>query len=105
MTSIVGKLLAAALIVSSAAPALAGEVGHREANQHARIAQGIEHGRLTPREAARLERREGRIHRQVRNERARYDGHLSRAERRQVNHEQNRVSRRIYRAKHDGRHV
>ncbi|HEX7625393.1 MAG TPA: hypothetical protein VF400_17575 [Anaeromyxobacteraceae bacterium] len=105
MTTIVGKLLAAALIVSSSAPALAGEVGHREANQHARIAQGIEHGRLTPYEAARLEHREGRIHRQVRSERARPDGHLTRGERRQVNHEQTRVSRQIYRAKHDGRHA
>jgi hypothetical protein len=105
MTSIFGKLLAAALIVSAAAPALAGEVDRREANQQSRIAQGVESGQLTPRETARLERKEGRIHRQIQNERAANGGRLTPAERRQINREQNRVSRQIYRAKHNDRHM
>jgi hypothetical protein len=105
MTTTFGKLLAAALILSTAAPALAAEVDHREAHQQGRIAQGIESGRLTPRETARIERREARVHQQIQNERRANHGRLTRAERRHVNHEQNRLSRQIYHAKHDGRHA
>jgi hypothetical protein len=105
MNSIVGKLVAAVLVVSTAVPALAAEVDSRAAHQQHRIAQGVESGRLTPREVARLERKEARIHRQVRSERAANGGHLTRAERRQINREQKRVSRQIYRAKHNGRHA
>jgi len=105
MTTMFGKLLAAALIVSTAAPALAAEVDRREAHQQGRVAQGIESGRLTPHETARLERREAGAHRQIQNERRANHGRLTRAERRQVNHEQNRLSHRIYRAKHNGRHA
>jgi hypothetical protein len=105
MTSLNAKLLAALLVVSAAAPALAAQVDHREANQQARIAEGRESGQLTHRETTRLERKEARIHRQARYDRAANHGHLSRAERRHVNREQNRVSRQIYRAKHNARHV
>jgi hypothetical protein len=105
MTSVVGKFLCAALIFSSAAPALAAEVDRREGNQQARIGQGVESGQLTPHEAARLERKEGRINRQINRERAANGGHLTAAERRQVNREQDRTSRQIYRAKHNDRHM
>jgi hypothetical protein len=105
MTSIFRKLLTAALIVAAAGPALAGEVDRREANQQARIAGGVERGQLTPRETARLERKEARIHNQIQRERAANGGRLTPAERRQINREQNRVSRQIYRAKHNDRHM
>ena len=105
MTSPNAKLLAALLVVSAAAPALAAQVDQREANQQARIAEGRQSGQLTNHETGRLERKDARIHRQVRYDRAANHGHLSRAERRHVNREQNRVSRQIYRAKHNARHV
>ena len=105
MNSIVAKLVAAAVIVSSAAPALAAEVDRREANQQARIADGVRSGQLTPGETARLERKEARIQRQIQSERAANGGHLTPAERRQINREQDRVSRQIYRAKHNGNHM
>ena len=105
MTSLNAKLLAALLIVSAAAPALAAEVDQREANQQARIAEGRQSGQLTHRETPRLERKEARIHRQIRYDRAANHGHLTRAERRHINREQNRVSRRIYHAKHNHRHA
>lgn len=105
MTSLNAKLLAALLVVSATAPALAAEVDHRGAHQQARIAEGRESGQLTHREASRLERKEVRIHRQIRYDRAANRGHLTRAERRHINREQNRVSRRIYHAKHNHRHA
>jgi hypothetical protein len=105
MTSLNAKLLAALLVVSAAAPALAAEVDHREAHQQARIAEGRGSGHLTHRENARLERKEVRIHRQIRNARLTKGGHLTPAQRRHVNREQNRVSRRIYQAKHNHRHA
>ena len=84
--------------------AMAAEVDRRETRQQERIGQGVESGQLTPGETARLERQEQRIDNQVKAERAANGGHLTAAERRQVNREQNRESRRIYAAKHNARH-
>jgi len=105
MTTLNAKLLAAALIVSAAAPTLAAEVDQREANQQGRIAEGVKSGQLTPGETARLERKEARIDRQIKADRAANGGHLTPAERRQINREQNRVSRQIYREKHNAKHM
>jgi len=105
MTNLTGKLLAALLTLAVAAPALAAEVDQREANQQARIAEGVKSGQLTPRETARLERKEARIDRQIKADRAANGGHLTPAERRQINREQNRVSRQIYREKHNAKHM
>ncbi|HZZ84121.1 MAG TPA: hypothetical protein VFE30_06260 [Anaeromyxobacteraceae bacterium] len=105
MTTTFGKLAAAALILGLAAPAFAGEVDARQARQQERIAEGVESGQLTPRETARLERKEARIRREVRRDRARNGGKLTPAERAKVNREENRTSRQIYRAKHNGEHM
>jgi hypothetical protein len=103
MTTAFGKVLAAALVIAAASPALSAEVDRREANQQGRVAQGVASGQLTPGETARLERREARIHREVRRERTLNGGTLTPAERARVNRQQNRLSRQIYRAKHNGR--
>ncbi len=77
-------------------------INHRQRYQQRRIAEGIENGSLTPREASRLERQETRINARERADRA--DGNFTRQERRQVNRSLNRESRRIYRQKHDAQH-
>ncbi len=105
MKTIAGKIAAAILVVGLAAPVLAGEVDRREANQQARIAEGVESGQLTPRETARLERKEARIDREIQRDRARNGGTLTPAERAKINHEQNRTSRQIYRAKHNDKQM
>ncbi|HEY1418653.1 MAG TPA: hypothetical protein VGF41_12150 [Myxococcaceae bacterium] len=93
------------LVVSALSSlAMAAEVDRRENRQQERIGQGVESGQLTPGETSRLERQEQRIDNQVKAERAANGGHLTAAERRQVNREQNRESRRIYAAKHNARH-
>jgi len=56
---------------------------------------------LTPRETARLERKEARIQREIKRDRAANGGHLTPAEKAKINRQQNRVSREIYREKHD----
>jgi hypothetical protein len=79
------------------------EVGQRERNQQERIAQGVKSGQLTAGETAHLEGREAHINKEVHNERAANGGKLTSAERRQVNRQEDRTSRAIYRKKHNTR--
>jgi hypothetical protein len=79
------------------------EVGKRAENQQDRIAQGIKSGQLTAGETAHLESNQAKINKEVRNDRAANGGKLTPQARRQVNRQQNRESRQIYRDKHNGR--
>jgi len=72
----------------------------REFNQQRRIGNGIKNDRLTPRQGARLERQQMRIHRQMRTMRAHHNGRLTMKDRRVLRHRKNIASRRIFRAKH-----
>ena len=76
------------------------EVGRRQENQQDRIAQGIKSGRLTAGQTANLEGREAALNQEVRADRKFNGGHLTGAEKRQVNRQQNHLSRAIYRGKH-----
>ncbi len=105
MTTRIGMTVAAVLAIGLAVPALAGEVDRRQANQQGRIAEGVESGQLTPGEAARLERKEARIRRQINRDRAANGGTLTPAERARINREENRTSRQIYDARHNDRHL
>ena len=90
------------MVLSAAAlPALAGtpRLDTREHNQRERIAQGIGTGELTRPEARRLARGEVRLHRHERIARA--DGVVTGAERLRLQRNAERMSRRIYRQKHD----
>jgi hypothetical protein len=77
-------------------------VDAREANQQRRIAEGIQSGQLTPREAARLERGEARINRME--QRAKADGVVTPRERARLHGALNHESRAIARQKHDAQH-
>jgi hypothetical protein len=101
MTSTHGKILAAVLAVSTYTTAFAAEVDRRQANQQARIAEGVKSGQLTPHETARLERKEAKIRREVRRDRAANGGKLTAAEKARVNRQEDRTSRQIDRAKHN----
>jgi len=76
-------------------------VNKRQRNQQRRIGQGIKSGQLTPGEAARLEAREAKIQRDKR--KAKSDGTVTPAERRKLQREQNRASRKIYQLKHNSK--
>jgi hypothetical protein len=79
------------------------EVGKRAENQQDRIAEGIKSGQLTAGETAHLESNEARINNEVHNDRAANGGKLTAKEKQQVNRQQNKMSRQIYRDKHNGR--
>jgi hypothetical protein len=79
------------------------EVGQRERLQQERIAQGVKSGQLSAGETAHLEGREANINKEVHNERAANGGKLTSAERHQVNRQEDRTSRAIYRKKHNAR--
>jgi len=74
-------------------------VSHRQAEQQARINQGVQSGKLTPEEARtlRVEQRLVRITKRA----MRADGVVTPRERRVLNRQLNRTSRDIAREKHD----
>ncbi|HEY7616053.1 MAG TPA: hypothetical protein VH744_04560, partial [Terriglobales bacterium] len=78
--------------------------GQRKENQQQRIGQGIKSGELTAGEAARLEAKEARLNRETRRMRAQNGGPLTPEQKARVNRQQNRVSKQIYRQKHDRQH-
>jgi hypothetical protein len=101
MKSPIATAFLTAVVLS--ASALGAEVDNREANQQARIAQGVKSGELTPGETAHLEHREGRINNEIARDRAANGGHLTAAERGRVNRQQDRTSGAIARDKHNAR--
>ncbi len=100
-----GKLIlsAAALIALSVSPAFAQNINQRKTNQQDRIANGVKSGQLTPGETAKLERQQKSINHEEHNMRKADNGHLTAADRRQLNRRQNRASRNIYDKKHNNR--
>jgi len=95
------KIVLAAALAAISVPAMAGTPGldAREHNQRQRIAQGIRSGELTRPEARRLIAGERRLHRQERF--AKSDGVVTPRERARLQQDADRMSRRIYRQKHD----
>jgi len=79
------------------------EVGQRQENQQDRIAQGIKSGQLTAGETSKLETNQAAINQQVKDDRHANGGKLTPQEKTQINKEQNKQSKNIYRAKHNGR--
>jgi hypothetical protein len=105
MKRIVVSMMMGALLLGGVSNVLAqNEVNDRQRNQQKRIGEGVENGSLTPAETARLEKQESAIHHEVKTERQANGGTLTAQERRQVNRQQNRESKRIYRQKHDAQH-
>jgi hypothetical protein len=78
-------------------------IHQRKENQQDRIAQGVKSGQLTPRETANLENKEAAINQETRADRKANGGKLTQGEKAQINRQQNRTSRQIYRDKHNAR--
>lgn len=108
MTTLNRFLLTASLVAGLSTAAVAQstyqqrhEINQRKYNQQARVAQGVRSGQLTPHEAGRIERQEGRINREEHAMRAADGGHLTAGDRHTLARQQNRESQRIYNQKHD----
>ena len=78
-------------------------INERKQDQQQRIAQGVHSGTLSRRETANLEHREASVNREERGLRRADGGHLTAADKAALTRRQNRISRSIYRDKHDGR--
>src|SRR6201998_2188268 len=83
------------------APAKPGEVAQRKENQQDRIANGIKSGQLTAGETANLETKEAAINGETKADRAANGGKLTAAEKKQINGQQNQLSKQIYKDKHN----
>jgi WXXGXW repeat (2 copies) len=78
-------------------------VDNREANQQQRTANGLRSGQVTSGEAARTNANQANVAQQVHNERVANGGALNSKQRQQVNAEQNKNSKQIYKEKHNNR--
>ena len=77
------------------------EIQQRKENQQDRIANGVANGSLTPHETGNLEHKEAGLNREIRHDRKQNGGNLTNKEKAQVNRQQNKLSRNIYRDKHN----
>jgi len=77
------------------------QVNHREQHQQNRIGNGIKNDKLTSQQATHLERVATRLKNNEKKDMAADNGHLTKQDQRQLNHEANRESTRIYDDKHD----
>jgi len=76
------------------------QVNGRETRQQNRIADGIKNGQLKPGQTAHLEKGEQRLQNNEKKDMAKDNGHLTKANKRQLNHEANHMSKRIHNDKH-----
>ena len=76
------------------------EVNQREANQQKRIANGINNGKLSAQQTSNLEKREASAQNREQKDMAAHNGHLTKAEQKGINRQQNRISKSIYKDKH-----
>jgi len=91
--------LAALAILPAAAQSATPRVDQRQANQEARIEQGVKSGELTKKEAARLKAGQARV--AAKEAKAKEDGKVTAGERARLEHAQDKQSRRIAKQKHD----
>lgn len=100
-------LAPAALLAQNSAPTLppseatAKTIHNRRIDQQKRIAQGVNSGQLTAGETSRLEHQEASINKEEQGMRAQDNGHLTAADKKTLDRQQNQESRRIARAKHN----
>ncbi len=78
-------------------------IDQRQAHQQERIQHGVAKGQLTRREAAHLQGGQARVERMKQHAVA--DGVVTPRERRKIAHAQNVQNRKIYRKKHNARHM
>ncbi len=76
------------------------EINQREDNQQNRIDNGLKDGQMTTGQAARDEKRDARVERQMGRDEARHGGHITKREQRRMNRELNHNSHDIHRQRH-----
>jgi hypothetical protein len=100
MKRILGILLASGVLATGLMAQPQSRIANRKQNQQTRIAEGVNSGELTAREAARLERKEAVLNRKIQKERM-DGGGLTAKERVKIERRQDKLSREIAKEKHD----
>ena len=77
------------------------QVNNREGRQQQRIAKGVSNGTVNSKEASNLEKRETALQNQEQKDMAKHNGHLTKAEQAHLNQRENRISKSIYKDKHN----
>jgi hypothetical protein len=105
---IVGSASAQTSTTSAAGPGVVdpghprvNEVNKREANQQKRIGNGVANGKLTSQQTTNLEKRETSVQNREKKDMAEHNGHLTKTEQKGINRQQNRISKSIYKDKHE----
>ena len=105
---IVGSASAQTSTTSAAGPGVVdpghprvNEVNKREANQQKRIGNGVANGKLTSQQTTNLEKRETSVQNREKKDMAEHNGHLTKAEQKGINRQQNRISKSVYKDKHE----
>jgi len=96
-------LVIAAFLAAGTSPVLATSIKKRQQKQQNRIERGIQNGKLTPKEAQGLRNQQAVI--QVEKAVAEHDGKMTRRERADIQHDQNRLSKDIRHKKANKRRV
>ncbi|MGA2879281.1 MAG: hypothetical protein ABSG13_10060 [Bryobacteraceae bacterium] len=104
MKSMILALAVTGMMIGTSSFVQAQEIQQRKENQQDRIANGVANGSLTPHETANLEHKEAGLNREIRQDRRQNGGNLTNKEKAQVNRQQNKLSRNIYRDKHNAAH-
>ena len=105
------KIVVAVALMAVCGSALAGErwnedhprraqVNSRLDHQSHRINEGVKSGQLTRKQAKRLHAEDHAIRQEERAMAAEHGGHITKSEQRQLNRQENRVSRQIHEEKH-----
>lgn len=76
-------------------------ISQRKRNQQRRIANGVKSGQLTPGETANLEKKEQALNQEEKDMRKLDNGHLTKQDRKTLNQQQNQLSKKIYKDKHN----
>lgn len=94
-------LVAAAILFTLSISNVDAQTRKHAKHQHTRIKQGVKSGELTKAETRNLAHDQREIRRDVKEARA--DGNLTKKERNEIRREQRQASREIYRKKHNKR--
>src|SRR5258705_6249677 len=95
-------IIAAGMLVPTTVALAKRPIAKREEQQQERIEHGVNSGKLTGKEAERLENQQEIIEQEREN--AKEDGKVTRGERREIRHDQNQASHAIRHKKHNDRH-
>ena len=97
-----GTLLMGTATVTFAQNQPKGKVNQRKKNQQERIGNGVKSGALTAGQTSKLEHQEAGLNKEIHSDRKANGGNLTNNEKKQINQQQNKVSKDIYRDKHNG---